>query len=110
MGLIAQSLRRDNVDFDAVNRAALTYLPTLVRAWAPDGKMCGHEWQALNPTRPDKNPGSFSVNTRTGRWADFATGDKGGDPVSLAAYLSGTSQADAARTLATVLGVDWRRS
>ena len=65
------------------------YLPSLVRTWAPDGKMCGHEWQALNPTRPDKNPGSFSVNTRTGRWADFATGDKGGDPVSLAAYIFG---------------------
>ena len=64
---------------------------------------------ALNPTRSDKNLGSFSVNVRTGRWADFATGDKGGDPVSLAAYIFSTSQSDAARTLAAVLGVDWRR-
>ena len=108
MGIITSYLRQDNVDFDAVNRAALRYLPSLVRTWAPDGKMCGHEWQALNPTRPDKNPGSFSVNTRTGKWADFATGDKGGDPVSLAAYLFGTSQADAARALAAALSVDWR--
>ena len=59
----------------------------------------------VEPTRPDKNPGSFSVNTRTGKWADFATGDKGGDPVSLAAYLFGTAARDAARTLATALGV-----
>jgi hypothetical protein len=36
---------------------------------------------------PDQNPGSFSINVRTGRWADFATGDKGGDVISLAAYL-----------------------
>jgi hypothetical protein len=70
--------------------------------------MCGHEWQALNPTRPDKNLGSFSINIRTGRWADFATGDAGGDPVSLAAYCFNTTQADAARTLATALGFDWR--
>ena len=45
MGTIASLLRRDNVDFAAVNRAALTYLPSLVRTWAPDGKMCGHEWR-----------------------------------------------------------------
>ena len=43
----------------------------------------------MNPTRPDRRAGSFKVNLRTGRWADFATGDKGGDAVSLAAYLSG---------------------
>lgn len=41
----------------------------------------------------------------TGRWADFATDDKGGDVVSLAAYLAGTGQADAARNLADMLGV-----
>ena len=39
------------------------------------------------------------------RWADFATGDKGGDVVSLAAYLSGTGQTEAARALADMLGV-----
>jgi hypothetical protein len=65
----------------------------------------GHEWVARNPTRADRKPGSFRVNLRTGRWADFATGDAGGDPVSLAAYLSGTGQAEAARALADMLGV-----
>jgi hypothetical protein len=109
VGIITSYLRRDNVDFDAVNRAALTYLPSLVRTWAPDGKMCGHEWQALNPTRPDKNPGSFSINIRTGRWADFATGDKGGDVISLAAYLFQCRQIEAARTLAVTLGVKVRQ-
>ena len=44
---------------------------------------------ARNPTRPDRRPGSFKINLTTGRWADFATGDRGGDPVSLAAYLFG---------------------
>jgi len=39
------------------------------------------------------------VNLLTGRWADFATGDKGGDPISLLAYLRSISQGDAARLL-----------
>jgi len=42
---------------------------------------------------------------RTGRWSDFATGDKGGDVISLAAYLSGTGQVEAACALAEMLGV-----
>ena len=45
----------------------------------------GHEWVAKNPTRADRHAGSFSVNLRSGKWADFATGDKGGDVVALAA-------------------------
>ena len=45
------------------------------------------------------------MNTRTGRWADFATGDRGGDVVSLAAYLHGLRQAEAARKLADMLGL-----
>ena len=57
------------------------------------------------PPAPIDTPASFSVNLNTGRWADFATGDEGGDVVSLAAYIFGTSQVEAARTLATSLGV-----
>ena len=64
---------------------------------------------AIEPTRPDKNPGSFSVNIRTGRWADFATGDKGGDVISLAAYIFQCRQIEAARTLAVTLGVKVRQ-
>ena len=93
MPVIARLLRQGNtVDFAAVNQAALGYLPSLVRTWCPQGRMCGHEWQALNPTRGGQaRRASFSINTKTGKWADFATGDKGGDVVSLAAYVFGTS-------------------
>jgi putative DNA primase/helicase len=41
----------------------------------------------------------------TGAWADFATGDKGGDVVSLFGYLRGIRHADAARELARLLQV-----
>jgi hypothetical protein len=65
----------------------------------------GAEYVALNPTRADKRLGSFRINLGTGRWADFATGDAGGDPVSLYAYLHDLRQIDAARRLAVRLGV-----
>ena len=80
-------------------------MPTLLARWLPDGRVIGREYEARNPRRVDRHPGSFRVNLRTGRWSDFATGDKGGDPVSLAAYLFGLQQADAARRLADMLGV-----
>ncbi len=93
------------LDFAAVNAAALRELPALLARWLPDGRANGREYEARNPRRGDRHAGSFRVNLRTGRWSDFATGDKGGDPVSLAAFLFNLSQADAARRLADMLGV-----
>ena len=93
------------LDFPAINRAALASLPALLRRWLPDGRLVGREYMARNPTRADRRPGSFRINVNSGRWADFATGDKGGDTISLAAYLSGTRQSEAARALANMLGI-----
>ena len=74
------------IDFAAIN--ALLDPRALVPQWLPNGKRSGsREWVAPNPTRNDQTAGSFSVNLNTGAWADFATGDKGGDLVSLYAYL-----------------------
>ena len=99
--------RNATVDFDAVNAAAMACLPALVERWLPDGRRVDREWEARNPLRVDRRPGSFKVNLVTGRWADFALPDaRGGDPVSLAAYLSGQSQTDAARALADMLGLE----
>ena len=92
-------------DFAQINAAALSALPRLLDRWLPGGRQQGVEYIARNPTRPDRRPGSFSVNTRNGRWADFATGERGGDVVSLAAYLHGLGQAEAARKLAAMLGL-----
>jgi len=92
-------------DFADVNRAALNVLSVLLRHWLPDGAREGAEWVALNPRRPDRHRGSFKVNLRNGRWADFATGDRGGDVVSLAADLSGLPQGEACRRLAVLLGL-----
>jgi hypothetical protein len=89
-----------------INRAALAVLPALLRRWLPDGRMESHEYIALNPRRLDRTFGSFSINLRTGRWADFAIdGARGGDPISLAAYLGGIGQMEAAVHLAAMLGI-----
>ena len=90
---------RHHFDFATINRAALGSLPALLRQWLPDGRLQGSEYVARNPTRADRRPGSFKVNTRTGKWADFATGDRGRDLVSLLAYLDGVNQGEAARRL-----------
>jgi hypothetical protein len=93
------------VDFTSLNRVALGRLPEILARWLPGGRIEGREYVIRNPKRRDQRPGSFKINLDTGRWADFATGDKGGDPVSLAAYLAGCSQVEAARRLAVMVGL-----
>jgi len=97
---------RRRIDFERINSAALAVLPALLARWLPNGRKEGSEYVALNPTRHDCHLGSFRINLCTGRWADFATGDGGGDPVSLAAYLSYLGQIEAAEKLAGMLGVE----
>jgi DNA primase len=101
---------RGRLDFAAINSAALAALPSLLQRWLPEGKVEGGEYSARNPRRADRNPGSFKINLHTGRWADFATGDGGGDVISLAAYLAGISQGEAARRLAAMLGIHHERN
>ncbi|MEQ8234286.1 MAG: DUF927 domain-containing protein [Gammaproteobacteria bacterium] len=94
------------VDFGRIKEAALSEIHRLVAEWLPDGRREGNEWVARNPNRHDEGLGSFKVNTSTGVWADFATNDRGGDPISLLAYINNCSQLDAAKDLARQLGID----
>ncbi len=65
------------LDIPQIAARALEQAPHVLGHWLPEGKRQGVEWLARNPTRADDRPGSFSVNTATGQWSDFATGDKG---------------------------------
>lgn len=94
-----------DTDFTKINRAALPALPAILRRILPDGKAISGEYVAKNPTRADRRAGSFKINMRSGKWSDFATGDAGGDVVSLIAYVENKSQGDAARLLASMLGL-----
>lgn len=69
------------------------------------GKNQGREYLPLNPRRADHKPGSFTINRDSGAWSDFATDDRGGDLVALAAYVLGCRQFEAAERLADLLGI-----
>jgi hypothetical protein len=97
---------KNALDFEAINQAALAAFPAVLNRLLPRGKTVGREIVALNPRRADRTLGSFKINRFNGRWCDFATGDKGGDPVSLVAYLADVSQGEAARLLAQMLGIE----
>ena len=98
---------REPIDFPAVNRAGLAVMTALCKRWLPDGVLYGKEWVAKNPTRADGRAGSFRINVQTGQWADFAQdGARGGDPISLAAYLHcGGDQIEGAINLKRMLGL-----
>ena len=93
------------IDFPVVNRAALANIEVILRRWLPDGVVRGNEFVARNPRRSDRRHGSFKVNLETGQWADFAIDARGGDLISLGAYLSGTDQITAARRIASMLNL-----
>ncbi|MBV6415128.1 MAG: hypothetical protein OMOMHJEC_02971 [Xanthomonadales bacterium] len=97
--------RAQRQSFATIAAAALASVDAVLSRWLPEGKREGHEWTARNPTRADNRAGSFRVNLKSGRWSDFATGDRGGDLVSLVAYLDGCTQGTAADALAVFLGI-----
>jgi putative DNA primase/helicase len=96
-----------HIEFQRIADAALPAAENLLADWLPDGTRKGKEYWPTNPVRGDRKPGSFSINLHTGKWNDFASGDKGGDIVSLLAYLRGCSQIEAARILAGQLGLQF---
>lgn len=99
-----KGLKSKSINFPALGKRLLVSTRTLVPRWLPSGRIEGHEYVALNPTRPDKSLGSFRINLRKGFWKDFATGDKGGDLISLYAYVKGLSQIQSARELLKTIG------
>lgn len=91
--LTARSSRSN--DYASVNEAALCHFDALMEELLPDGEYKGEEYLALNPHRDDCELGSFSINSTTGAWGDFADEHpdgskhpaKGGDLICLVAYV-----------------------
>ncbi|WP_376091235.1 hypothetical protein ACE7GA_21355 [Roseomonas sp. CCTCC AB2023176] len=97
-------------DYAAINAAALARLPDVLARLLPGGVVRGKEWECA-----DLRGGAGSslrvrlTGDRAGCWCDFATGQKGGDPVSLAAAVTGLPPDEAARGLARMLGTEGSR-
>lgn len=92
-------------DFPKIAAAALGCFDQIMSLLGLGGKMSGAEFLPLNPRRADKKPGSFAINSKTGAWGDWAADVKGGDLISLAAYIRGGSNSAAALWLAEVLNL-----
>jgi putative DNA primase/helicase len=91
------------IDFKSINAAALPRLGGLLPGWLPGGRIEAGEYVCASLEGGQGR--SCSVNLSTCLWGDFATGAKGGDPVSLLAAIRGVKQSEAARELARDLGL-----
>jgi putative DNA primase/helicase len=93
------------VDFAAVAAAALAQCSALLNAWLPGGRVEAGEYHAAKKSAG--GPGdSLSVNIASGKWQWFATGDSGGDLISLYATINKISQLEALRAIAADLNID----
>jgi 5S rRNA maturation endonuclease (ribonuclease M5) len=87
------------MDFEAVRKMTENDIIGWCDKLGLDGKLNGREYVMYNPTRDDTKLGSFSINIDTGVWADFASGDTGGDMIDLWAYIRGCSKLEAAQAI-----------
>lgn len=94
------------IPFKEIAEAARLYANDIVARWIPGGRMQGVEYVVKNPTRQDRKPGSFRINTQTGCWGEFssACSASGGDLISLGTYLFGWSAVESARRVAYIVG------
>lgn len=93
------------IDFESLNQAALSRFPDIL----PGGRVIGDEYCCAGITGGQgKNggSGSFRLNLKTGAWIDNATGESGGDTISLIAAREGVNQGKAAIMLAELIGYD----
>ncbi len=87
-----------------VNDAALSRYPELLQAWFPAGQIAGAEFQVGNLSgAPGK---SLKINVPNGVWADFASDEKGGDPIDLYAAMHHLKPGAAALALGRELGIE----
>lgn len=92
------------INFPELKQNLRGYELVILHHLLPNGRKQGCEYVALNPTRVDRNLGSFRININTQKWADFATEDRGSDLVSLWAYVRNINQVEAATQILKLLG------
>ena len=93
------------IRFEALASALLGMAESLVQQWLPGGVVRGHEYQCGSVQGGAGD--SCSVNLNSGKWADFASGEKGGDLIGLyMACFALPSMGHAAVQLARELGLE----
>jgi hypothetical protein len=87
----------NKLDFTALAQRLLISADTLVPQWLHGGRRRGHEWVCGDLAGGEGD--SCSVNLLSGKWADFATSERGGDLIGLYAAIHEISMGDAYREL-----------
>ncbi|MDF3019328.1 MAG: Phage/plasmid primase P4-like protein [Steroidobacteraceae bacterium] len=86
-----------SADFKGLAAELLQSSERHVSSWLSAGKRQGKEWVVGSLSN---EPGtSLSINLNNGRWADFASGETGGDLIDLYAAIHGISMIDAYKEL-----------
>lgn len=86
--------------FEHIASLALDHFDEVIDILELEGERRGKEFVAYNPKRDDGSLGSFSINSETGAFGDFAIDEcSGWDLISLAAYCWDCNNATAARRL-----------
>lgn len=90
-------MSRSSLNIKQIAESLAPSQETILTQICPGGTISGREYMAGSI---NGGPGkSFSFNLVTGKWADFATGEKGGDIIALYAAVNRINNAEAARTL-----------
>ena len=92
------------INFAALADALLARIDHLVPMWLPGGSQLGHEYRCGSLSGGSGT--SCSVNLTNGKWSDFATGEAGGDLVSLYAAINGLTPGKAAVQVARDEGLE----
>lgn len=92
------------INFAALADALLARAGTLVPMWLPGGAQRGHEY--ICGSVQGGAGESCAVNLSTGKWADFASEDRGNDLVSLYAACYSLSMGKAALQVAREEGLE----
>lgn len=92
------------INFKALADALLAMADTLVPGWLPGGRRHGPEWKC--GSLAGEAGSSCSVNLVDGKWADFASDERGNDLLSLYASIHGLKMHEAAVQLARAHGLE----
>lgn len=93
----------NRLPFTDVQEHAKRDAAVICARWLPNGKRQGVWWVVATPWREDRNP-SLGVSLTSGKWRDFATGEKG-DFVDLAQRLGlARDRVSALRAVARMVG------
>ena len=87
------------IDFKNIKKKYRENPLPILRELVGAGEIRGSDYVALNPRRNDKHRGSFRVDIVTGKFYDFATGDRGGSVIDLAAFVYNCGIVEAAQRL-----------